>query len=45
MASKLGVHRALFLSEDQGKLEKFRPYGVPSQEWLDWMGQQLHNKS
>ena len=33
-ASKLGPHRALFSSEEQNRLEKFRPYGVPSEEWL-----------
>ena len=33
-ASKLGPHRALFYSEDQGKTEKFRPYGLPALEWL-----------
>jgi hypothetical protein len=34
LASKLGFHRAYFHSEDQGKLEKFRPYGVPTPEWF-----------
>jgi hypothetical protein len=34
LAGKLGLHRALFHSEDQGKLEKFRPYGLPSEAWL-----------
>jgi hypothetical protein len=34
VAGKLGLHRALFHSEEQGKLEKFRPYGVPSETWL-----------
>jgi hypothetical protein len=34
-ANKLGVHRALFYDEDRsGKLEKFRPYGIPTAEWL-----------
>ena len=28
-ANKLGVHRAIYFSEEQGVLEKFRPYGVP----------------
>ena len=36
-ASKLGVHRALFYSEDRGQPEKFRPYGLPSEEWLAWV--------
>lgn len=34
VASKLGVNRALFYSEEQGRLEKFRPYGVPGEDWL-----------
>ena len=29
-ASRLGVHRALFYDEGQGRMEKFRPYGLPS---------------
>ncbi len=33
-ASKLGRHRALFLQEEQERPEKFRPYGMPSAEWL-----------
>lgn len=34
VASKLGPHRALFYTEDQGKIEKFRPYALPSLDWL-----------
>jgi DNA segregation ATPase FtsK/SpoIIIE, S-DNA-T family len=33
-ATRLNVHRGLFASEDLGTLEKFRPYGVPTAEWL-----------
>jgi hypothetical protein len=33
-ASKLGEHRALFFSEEEGKVEKFRPYAFPDDEWL-----------
>jgi len=40
-ASKLGVHRAMFYSEEQGQAEKFRPYGLPSAPWLDWVQKQL----
>lgn len=40
-ASKLGLHRALFASEEEGRLEKFRPYGVPDERWLAWAGEQL----
>jgi hypothetical protein len=33
-ASKLGPNRALFGNEEDGVLQKFRPYGPPSAEWL-----------
>ncbi len=34
IASKLGQHRAYFFHEERGSPEKFRPYGLPSPEWL-----------
>jgi S-DNA-T family DNA segregation ATPase FtsK/SpoIIIE len=34
-ANKLGANRALAYSEEQGVMEKFRPYGLPAKEWLD----------
>jgi DNA segregation ATPase FtsK/SpoIIIE, S-DNA-T family len=34
-ANRLGYHRALFVSEEQGRLEKFRPYALPPQDWID----------
>jgi energy-coupling factor transporter ATP-binding protein EcfA2 len=34
LASRLGLYRALLYTEDQGRLEKFRPYGLPTVEWL-----------
>jgi S-DNA-T family DNA segregation ATPase FtsK/SpoIIIE len=33
-ATKLRQHRGLLASEDLGTLEKFRPYGIPTDEWL-----------
>src|SRR5206468_4375801 len=33
-ATKLGHYRALFHSEELGGLEKFRPYDLPTAEWL-----------
>jgi DNA segregation ATPase FtsK/SpoIIIE, S-DNA-T family len=33
-ASRLRMHRGLFYSDDLGSIEKFRPYGPPSDEWL-----------
>jgi hypothetical protein len=44
-AGKLGLHRALYYSEEEGRLEKFRPYGLPSEEWLDWVRQQLRGRT
>jgi DNA segregation ATPase FtsK/SpoIIIE, S-DNA-T family len=44
-ASKLGPHRSLFHSEEQNRLEKFRPYGIPPAEWLEWLGKQLSRRS
>jgi len=36
-ASKLGLYRALFYDEDEGRLEKFRPYAPPTPEQIaDW---------
>jgi S-DNA-T family DNA segregation ATPase FtsK/SpoIIIE len=45
VASKLGGHRALFHSEEQNRLEKFRPYGIPSDEWLRRLGERLTSRS
>jgi hypothetical protein len=44
-ASKLGPHRALFYSEEQNRLEKFRPYGFPSDEWLQQLGDHLRRRA
>jgi hypothetical protein len=45
LAAKLGQYRALFHSEEQGRLEKFRPYGVPTEEWLNSVREQLLGKN
>ena len=42
--SRLDVNRALLYDEGQGRLEKFRPYGLPGGEWLAWVEQQLHGR-
>ncbi|MFO0899345.1 MAG: FtsK/SpoIIIE domain-containing protein [Pirellulales bacterium] len=34
-ASQLGPSRALLSREDEGRLEKFRPFAPPSLDWLD----------
>jgi len=43
-ANKLGVYRALFYDEEAGILDKFRPYGLPSPQWLTWAAQQLRRR-
>ena len=44
IASRLGEQRALFHSEEQGSMEKFRPYGLPPAAWLDWVAKQLRSR-
>ena len=39
---KLGTNRALYHCEEQGILEKFRPYRWPAENWLAWVREQLH---
>jgi ABC-type multidrug transport system fused ATPase/permease subunit len=34
-ANKLGFHRAIYYSEEQGVIEKFRPYGFPPKAFLE----------
>lgn len=41
IASRLGMHRALFSNEEEGRMEKFRPYSVPREGWLCAAEQQL----
>ena len=43
-AGRLGENRALYFNEEQGKTEKFRPYGLPDQAWLDRARDLLHAK-
>jgi hypothetical protein len=45
LASKLGLHRALFFNEEDGRLEKFRPYGLPSEAWLRRVQEQLARRA
>jgi len=40
-ANKLGFHRALAYSEERGTIEKFRPYALPSEQWLQTVRSQL----
>jgi hypothetical protein len=43
-ASKLGENRAIFASEEHNRLEKFRPYGIPTVEWLRSFGEKLKRR-
>jgi S-DNA-T family DNA segregation ATPase FtsK/SpoIIIE len=42
--SKLGPYRALFYGEDEGRLEKFRSYALPSDAWLAWVSKRLQDR-
>jgi hypothetical protein len=44
-ANKLGANRALAYSEEQGSMEKFRPYAVPDAKWLAEVKAKLAAKS
>lgn len=44
-ASKLGPRRAYFASEEQNRLEKFRPYAIPSDEWIAWVHDQFQKRA
>jgi ABC-type multidrug transport system fused ATPase/permease subunit len=35
LANKLGAHRALLYSEENGTFEKFRPYQLPDPQWIE----------
>jgi len=41
-ASQLGIWRAIFDDRGEGLSQKFRPYGPPSDAWLDWVQTCLH---
>jgi DNA segregation ATPase FtsK/SpoIIIE, S-DNA-T family len=43
-ASRLGGHVSIFYSEEQGSAEKFRPYGLPSPEWLAGVKESLRGQ-
>ncbi|MCH5376825.1 MAG: AAA family ATPase, partial [Planctomycetes bacterium] len=43
-ASRLGVHRAILYNDEQGEHEKFRPYGLPDDDWLGWVKEQLERR-
>ena len=45
LAARLGRNRALFHREEHEQAEKFRPYGLPSREWLAWAKAQLAKRA
>ncbi len=45
LASRLGPYRALFYSEIENRMEKFRPYRLPSEEWLRQVQQWLKTRT
>jgi len=45
LANKLGLYRALYFGEAEGRLEKFRPYGLPTKEWMTWAYERLRQKN
>ena len=40
-ASKIGIRRALMFNEEQGQSEKFRPYALPDEHWLQQVRERL----
>jgi hypothetical protein len=44
-ASRLGLHRAVLYNEEQGDFEKFRPYAIPTADWLTWVRDQLARRA
>ena len=42
--NKLGANRALAYSEEQGSMEKFRPYALPNAKWLAEVKEKLTAK-
>jgi hypothetical protein len=44
-ASKLGLHHALFHSEERGVAEKFRPWALPEKAWLEAVAGKLAGRA
>ncbi len=44
-ANKLGYHKALVYSEEQGVMERFRPYALPDINWLSLVKQKLVDRT
>lgn len=44
VASKLGPNRGLFIHEETGTLEKFRPYAFPTPAWLETVAARMRSR-
>jgi hypothetical protein len=44
-AKTIGPHRAILYSEETGRWEKFRPYSIPSADWLQKALSSIRQKS
>ncbi len=44
-AGMLGLHRAILFNAQEGYLEIFRPYALPSSEWVEHAGRGLQRES
>ena len=44
LASKLGPNLALYYNEEEGRVEKFRPYAWPTDEWLTTVRERLQTR-
>jgi S-DNA-T family DNA segregation ATPase FtsK/SpoIIIE len=45
IANQLGLHRAILFSEEQGGLEKFRPYDTLQDDWLAYVRRKLTSET
>lgn len=45
LANRLGMQRALLVSEEAGQMERFRPYGPPDETWLFQTIDRLNRRS
>ncbi|NLH41192.1 MAG: AAA family ATPase [Planctomycetes bacterium] len=45
IANQLGLHRALLHSEEQGGMERFRPYAAIPNDWLEEAGKRLSKRT
>jgi len=44
-AARLGTNRAFLYLRETGKIEKIRPYAIPSDDWLTWIADQFKKKA